>query len=225
MSAYFFFGLLLPLWGPVPGILAAATGVEQFSRLADPALLAFISLCGGIAFLGSTWNEDPAWYRGIPLVGVFAFIAFSPAFFALVPLRDPNPAFWNPLHVMALVSAYGSFLLPPCVALFFWSQGYLGRWRIVIVLIALVLTLNAMAFLFSFFFQYLVAAGVLSPPPPVVVDGHPVKTDGEGLLFLVIHLIAGLPVLGACFLALAAFTGYAGWMADPARSFPAGAQR
>jgi hypothetical protein len=129
------------------------------------------------------------------------------------------------VHIIALVSAYGSFLLPPCAALFFWSQSQLGKWRIVPVAIALILTLNAMAFFFSFFSSYLVAAGVLSPPPPVVVDGYRVKTDGEGLVFLFFHLIIGLPVLGACFLALAAFTCYADRMAVPGHSFPIGEQR
>lgn len=208
MSAFCFYAPLLPLWGAVPGNLATVTGFEQFSWLDYPSFWAFIALCGGIAFLVRTQKENPAWYMGIPLIFVFAFIAFSPAFFEIFPLRDPNPVFYNPLHIMALVSAYGSFLLPPCVALFFWSQRQSGKWRIIPVVIALILTLNAMAFFISFFSSYLVAYGLLSPPPPVLIDGHPVKSDGEGLLFLFIHLIIGLPVLGVCFLALAAFTWY-----------------
>lgn len=218
ISAYCFYALLLPLWGQVPGLLVNTTGLEQFYWLDYPSFWAFIALCGGIAFLGSTQKENPAWYLGIPLVAAFAFIAFSPAFFEIFPLRDPSPAFYNPLHVMALVSAYGSFLLPPCIALFFWSQRQLGKWRTVIVVIALILTLNAMAFFFSFFSSYLVAARVLSPPPPVLIDGHPVKTDGEGLLFLFIHLIIGLPVIGICFLALAAFTWYSSLRPGPSVS-------
>jgi hypothetical protein len=208
MSVYCFYALLLPHWGRVPGILVTVTGVEQWYWLDSPPFWAFIALCGGIVFLVSTQKENPAWYLGIPLVFVFAFIAFSPAFFELFPLRDPRPAFYNPLHVMSLVSAYGSFFLPPGVALFFWSQRQLGKWRILPVVIALILTLNAIAFFISFFSAYLVAAGLLSPPPPVFIDGHPVKTDGEGLLFLFIHLIIGLPVLGVCILALAVFTWY-----------------
>jgi hypothetical protein len=216
MSAYCFYALLLPFWGPVPGILVTVTGFELFYSLTDPSLLAFIALCGGIAFLLSSRKENPAWYLGIPLVAGFAFIAFSPAFFTLFPLRDPHPAFYNPLHLMALVSAYGSFFLPPCIALFFWSQVQPGKERTVLVVIALVVTLNAFAFLLSFFSSYLVAAGVLSPPP--YIDGHLVKTDGEGLLFLFIHLMIGLPVLGVCFLALAVCTRNAGRTAIPAGS-------
>jgi hypothetical protein len=225
ISAFCFYALLLPLWGPVPGNLVTITGIKQLYWLDYPSFWAFIALCGGVAFLGSTRKENPSWYLGIPLVAVFAFIAFSPAFFEIFPLRDPSPAFYNPLHIMALVSAYGSFLLPPCVALFFWSQRQLGKWRIVMVVIALILTLNAMAFFFSFLSSYLVAAGLLSPPPPVFVDGHLVKTDGEGLLFLFIHLIIGLPVLGVCLLALAVFTWYANRKAVPARSLSTGIQR
>jgi hypothetical protein len=206
MSVFCFYALLLPYWGRIPGILVTVTGLEQLYLLDSPPFWAFIALCGGIAFLLSTWKENPEWYLGIPLVAAFAFIAFSPVFFEIFPLRDPSPAFYNPLHIMSLVSAYGSFLLPPCVALFFWSQRQLGKWRIVTVVIALILTLNAMAFFFSFFSSYLVAAGLLSPPPPVLIDGHPVKTDGEGLLYLFIHLIIGLPILGICFLILAAAT-------------------
>jgi hypothetical protein len=218
ISAYCFYALLLPLWGAVPGNLVSVTGFEPLYWLDYPPFWAFIALCGGIIFLVCTRKENPAWYLGIPLVAVLAFIAFSPVFFELFPLRDPSPAFYDPLHIMALVSAYGSFLLPPCIALFFWSQSGLGKWRAVIVAIALIFTLNAMAFFFSFFSSYLVAYGLLSPSPPVFIDGHPVKSDGEGLLFLFIHLIIGLPVLGVCFLALAVITWNASRMAVPAGS-------
>ena len=218
MSAFCFYALLLPLWGQVPGNLVTITGLKQLYWLDYPTFWAFIALCGGVAFLGSTRKENPAWYLGIPLVAAFAFIAFSPAFFEIFPLRDPSPVFYNPLHIIALFSAYGSFLLPPCVALFFWSQKQLGKWRPVLVVLALIVTLNAFAFLFSFFSSYLVAAGVLSPPPPVIIDGHPVRSDGEGLLFLFIHLMIGLPVLGVCLLALAAFTRYTSLRHDPSVS-------
>jgi len=215
MSAYCFSALLLPHMGRVSGILVPVTGFQQGYWLDYPSFWAFIALCGGIFFLVGTRKENPAWYLGIPVVAVFAFIAFSPAFFTLFPLHDPHPAFYDPLHVMVLLSAYGSFLLPPGVALFFWSQSQPGKWSTVLVVLALIVTLNACAFLFSFFSHYLVTAGVLSPPPPVLVDGHPVKSDGEGLLFLFIHLMIGLPVLGVCFLALAVCTWHAGRITIP----------
>ena len=224
MSIPFFVTILAPLtdmvlWGP--GRTPPEMLLPLSSLVWDNTLPALIGLCGGLAFIAATREEDPAWYRGIPLILGFAFIAFSPAFFTIFPLSDPSPAFCDPLPLIALFSAYGTFLLPPCALLFFWLQRDLGRWRTVLIIIALIATLNAFFFLFSFFSSYLVAAGVLPAPQPQFIDGHPVKTDGEGLLFLFIHLTIGLPVLGICFLALAVSSWYACRRADPdPASFP-----
>lgn len=91
MSAFCFYALLLPLLGPVPGNLVTITGFKQLYWLDYPSFWAFITLCGGVAFLGSTRKENPSWYLGIPLVAVFAFIAFSPAFFEIFSLTRSKP--------------------------------------------------------------------------------------------------------------------------------------
>lgn len=219
MSLVFFTSIVAPLTDMV---LLGSDGALQdtlfplLSMIWNNTLPAFIALCGSIVFLAAAKERNPSWYLGIPLALGFAFIAFSPAFFTIFPLRDPSPAYYDPLALAFLLSAYGTFLLPPCVALFFWSQTQPGRLRTVLVVIALIVTLNAFAFLFSFFSAYLVAVGVLAPPSPQFIDGPPVKTDGEGLLFLFIHFTIGLPILGICFLALAVFTRYIACRAVPA---------
>jgi hypothetical protein len=203
MSVVFFSPAIAPLTDQVLRETGAPSSamLPLLSMIWNSSLPGLISLFGAIVFLAVTRRENPSWYLGIPLVAAFALIAFSPAFFELYPLRDPNPAFYNPLHVVALVSAYGTFLLPTCAALFFWSQRPLGRWATVLAIIALLVTLNSVAFWFSFFSHYLVAAGMLPASQPIIIEGQVLKSDGEGMLFLILHYLIGMPVLGVCFLA------------------------
>lgn len=210
MSAVFFSIMLAPLTDMVlKGLVIPPELRYLLSNLFwNSSLTAGISLCGAVAFLTVTRKENPSWYWGIPLLGALAFIAFSPLL-SLFPIRDPTPAFYDPLVIAVLVSAYGTFLLPLCTILFFWSQRQLGTWRIVLIALALVITLNSLCFWYSFTHSYFVAHGLLSPPEPVYIDGHPVKTDGEGLLFLFLHYMVGMPITGFCFLTLAAFEWHA----------------
>jgi hypothetical protein len=212
MSLLFFHIVIAQLTGDVLRYLGTSQEISILlsSAIYDNSLLALVAFCGGIVFLAATRHDNPSWYLGVPLILGFAFIAFSPAFFTVFPLRDPSPLFYDPLYVMALASGYGSFFLPPCAALFFWSQMQPGRWRTLLVAIALIISLNALAFLLVFFNNYLVASGLLPAPQPEYVDGHTVKGDGVGLLFLFIHLMIGMPVLGTCFVALAALTWHTG---------------
>jgi hypothetical protein len=75
MSAFCFYALLLPVWDTVPGFLVSITSLQQLYWLADSSFFACISLCGGIAFLLATRNENPSWYLGIPLCIMFALIS------------------------------------------------------------------------------------------------------------------------------------------------------
>jgi hypothetical protein len=203
MSVYCFYAILLPLWGRVPGILVTVTGYEQLYWLDEPSLLAFIALCGGITFLLATRNENPSWYLGIPLCLMFAITALSPLVEGILVIRDMTPPIYHPGILWTLLSQAAVFLIPLCAALFFWSQKQLGRYATILTGIALLMALGSLVALYFSFLPYLVSAGFIPPAQPHYVDGYPVKTHGEGMLFLFIHLIIGLPVTGLCFLALA----------------------
>lgn len=167
-------------------------------------LLAIIGLCGGIAFLAATREGNPSWYLGIPLIASYAIIAVSPLAAGFFVINDPSPPLYHPGVILSLLISYGTvFLLPPCAALFFWSQRAFSRWAEFMSVLSLLITLNSLVLTFYLFSPYLVSAGLLSPTQPQFIDGHPVKTDGEGLLFLFIHYMIGLPLLGICFLVLA----------------------
>ncbi len=171
--------------------------------------LAFIALCGAMVFLAATRKGNPSWYLGIPLACAYAIIAASPVYAGFFVIHDPSPPLYHPGVIMGILAAYGIvFLLPPCAALFFWSQRQRGRGAALMSGIALLITLNSLILTFFILSPYLVSAGFLPAPQPHYIDGHPVKTDGEGLLFLFIHLMIGLPLLGIGFLALAAFIHY-----------------
>lgn len=183
------------------------------------SLLGLIALCGGIAFLTSTRKENPSWYLGIPLVVAFVVIAVSPVAAGLFVISDPSPPLFHTGVIISLLASYGTvFLLPPCAALFFWSQRRQGWWVAVMAGIALLITLNSLVLTFSILSPYLVSAGLIPPPQPQYINGQLVKTDGEGLLFLFVHFMIGLPVIGICILALAGSTWYTTMKAAPAPS-------
>nr|WP_320162256.1 hypothetical protein [uncultured Methanoregula sp.] len=219
MSLLFFFPTIAPLTDSVLRDLGvpSAMNIPVSSAIWNHYLLGLISLCGGIAFLAVTRKGNPTWYLGIPLVLAFAVIVVAPFAGALFVIHDPSPPLYHPGVMLSLLAGYGLFLLPPCAALFFWSQRRLGRWVPVMTGIALVITLNALIFAFYLFSPYLVAAGFLPPAEPQYIDGHLVKmADGEGILFLFLHYMIGLPLLGICFLALAALFWHAARGTDPA---------
>ena len=189
------------------------------SVMGNISLFGLIALCGGIAFLTSTRKENPSWYLGIPLVVAYAIITLSPVLAGFFVIHDPSPPLFHPGVVLLLLAAYGTvFLLPPCAALFFWSQRKQGWWTAVMAGIALLITLNSLVLTFSILSPYLVSAGLISPPQPLYIDGQLVKTEGEGLLFLFVHLMIGLPVIGIGILALAGYTWYTTRKAAPAPS-------
>jgi hypothetical protein len=218
MSALFFCIPITSLTGTVLRSLAIPLDVQAalMPVMDNFSLLGFISLCGGIAFLMSTREENPSWYLGIPLCLAFAIIALSPVVSGILVIRGMNPPIYDPGILWILMSQAAFFLLPPCAALFFWSRKDQGRWVPVLTGIALVVTLGSLAALYFAFFPYLVSAGLIPPPQPHYIDGQLVKTDGEGLLFLFFHYMVGMPVLGICFLALAAYYWYTARKAFPA---------
>jgi hypothetical protein len=220
MSVLFFCDIIAPLTDQMPRDLGASFDISMIlsSVIGNHTLPGLISLCGGIAFLLSTRVENPSWCLGIPLVVAYAIIVLSPFVAGLIVISDPNPPFWHPGVVLSLLSGYGTvFLLPPCAALFFWSQRRMGRGVPVMTGIALVITLIAMIFTFYLLSPYLVAAGFLPPAQPHYIDGQPVKmADGEGVLFLILASMFGLPVIGICFLALAVLSWFTAGMVVPA---------
>lgn len=91
--------------------------------------LALIALCGGILFLSSTREENPAWYLGVPLVAALGMMALNPILTALIVIHDPSPPIWHPGILWSLLAGAGViFLLPLGTALFFWSQRQRVRW-------------------------------------------------------------------------------------------------
>jgi hypothetical protein len=202
MSAFCFYVILLPVWNPVPGFLVNTTGIEQLYYLADPSFFAFISLCGGVAFLLSTRNENPSWCLGIPLCLMFAITAVSPLVSGILVIHDPSPPIWHPGILWILLSQAAVCLVPPCAALFFWSQRVLGSWVPVLAALALLVTISSVAMLYAEFSLWLVSAGLISPEPPAMVDGQLVKVENDGPLIL--YLGFGLPIIGIFFLILAA---------------------
>jgi len=69
---------------------------------------------------------------------------------------------------------------------------------------ALVVTLNLLILMFSVFSPYLISARLLPPAQPHI-KGQPVMADWEGRVCLILGYMIGLPVLGICILAFAAF--------------------
>jgi len=211
MSLLFFFPAIAPFGDSVMRILGAPSGVTIFvsSMMWSPTLLGLISLCGGIAFLVWTRDENPSWHLGIPLVVAYAGIVVAPVAGGFFVIHDMTPPLYHPGVVCTILAAYGTVLLPPCAALFFWSQRRAGWWAPVMTGVALVITLNALVLMFYVLSPYLIAAGLLPPAQPQYIDGHLVKmADGEGILYLLLHYMIGLPVLGLCFLALAGYSWY-----------------
>jgi hypothetical protein len=204
MSLTFFVAILSPGIETVLRYAGTPSSVivSPISLLWNVTFLNFISLCGGVVVLLATRKENPAWYLGIPLVAAYALIAMAPFLGQIFVVYDPGPPLYHPGILIILIASYGVlFLLPPCAALFFWSQRQTGRWASVMVGIALVVTLNSIIVMSYVFSPYLVSAGLLPPAQPHIA-GQPVACD-EGILFLFLGYMIGLPVLGICILVLA----------------------
>jgi len=217
ISAIFFIGFLAPLTDSVMRDLEVPDDLKipASSLMWNKTLPALITLCGAIAFLMSTGKENPLWYLGIPLCVASAITVLDPFVGAMIVISGPSPPILHPGNLWYFLSQAAFFLLPACAALFFWSQRALGRWVTVLAGIALVMALNSVIALFFVFFPWLVSAGILPPPQPVYIEGHQVKSDGEGIVFLGLHYFIGMPVIGICFLALAAYYWYTTRMAFP----------
>ena len=222
MSAFCFFVVLLPLLYPVLAFPANITGLEPLYFLADSSFFAGISLCGGIAFLLATRNENPSWYLGIPLCIMFAITAVSPLVAGILVIHDLSPPIYHPGVLWILLSQAAVCLIPPCAALFFWSQRALGRWVPVLAAIALLITISSAAMLYAEFSPWLVSAGLIPPEPPTMVDGQVVRMENDGPLIL--YLGFGLPIIGIFFLILAAATWFASKGAEGGISAHNGAQ-
>jgi hypothetical protein len=216
MSAFCFSALLLPILYTVLAFPANITGFEPLYFLADPSFCACISLCGGIAFLLATRNENSSWYLGIPLCIMFAITAVSPLVSAILVIHDPSPPIYHPGVLRILLSQAAVCFIPPCAALFFWSQRALGRWVPVLAALALLITISSAAMLYAEFSPWLVSAGLIPQEPPAMVDGQVVMTENDGPLFL--YLMFGLPIIGTLFLALAAGFWYVSGRTTPGNS-------
>jgi hypothetical protein len=169
------------------------------------SVIGLIPLCCGIVFLGGTRTENPSWYLGIPLILAFAVITVTPLVSGILVIRDPSPPIYHPGVLWSILSQIiVIFFLPLSATLFLWSQKRLGKWVPPLTLISLLITLNALIVCFYALSPHLVSAGLLPQPQPVYIDGHPVRSDGPGMLFLGVQFMVGSPLLGVCFLALAA---------------------
>lgn len=225
MSLSFFTAAIAPYTDTVLRSLGVPSSVmiPLSSMMWNFTLLSVIALCGGIVFLAGTRTENSSWYLGIPLVAACALIAVSPFLLQIFVISDPSPPLYHPGVLCSLVASYGTlFLLPPCAALFFWSQRRTGRWAPVMAGIALVVTLNSLILMFYVLSPYLVSAGLLPPAQPHI-EGQPVMADGEGIVFLLLGYMIGLPVIGICMLVLAVCRWRdARHPTDPPRLSPAG---
>ena len=222
MSAFCFYTLLLPFLYPVLAFPANITGLEPLYFLDDPSCFACVSLCGGIAFLLVTRNENPSWYLGIPLCIMFAITAISPLVSGILVINDPSPPIYHPGILWILLSQAAVCLIPPCAALFFWSQRALGRWVPVLAALALLITLSSAAMLCAEFSPWLVSAGLIPPESPPMVDGQVVRMENDGPLIL--YLGFGLPLIGIFFLILAAAAWFTSKGAVPGISRDPGAR-
>ena len=205
MSLVFFAIALTPFLEIVLRAAGTPSGamILLSSLLWNNTLFCVLGLCGGVVVLLATRKENPAWYLGIPLVAAYALIVAAPFLGQILVVHDPSPPFYHPGVLIMLIASYGVlFLLPPCAALFFWSQRRTGRWAPVMAGIALVVTLNSLIVMSYVFSPYLVSAGLLPAQPHIA--GQPVACD-EGILFLMLGYMAGLPALGICILVLAVF--------------------
>lgn len=213
MSVFCFSAILFPVWDQVPGFLVNTTGLEQLYCLADTSFFAVVSLCGGIAFLLATKNENPSWHLGIPLCIMFALIAVSPLVSGILVISDPEPPIYHPGILWILLSEAAVCLIPPGAALFFWSQRAPGKLVPVLSGIALAVTLFSLGMLWAEISPYLVSAGLLPPAPPELVNGLPVRSENDG--FLILTLMFGLPLIGILFLLLAGMSWYTSLRAVP----------
>ena len=204
ISAYCFSVLLLPLLYPILVIPATITGIDALYDLTGSWFPALISFLGCAAFLAETRNENPRWHLGIPLCIMFAIITVDPLVSGILVIHDPTPPIWHPGILWMLLSDAAVCLIPPCAALFFWSQRALGRWVPVFTGIALVVTISSIAMLWAEYTPFLVSAGLIPPAPPAMLNGQPVRMESDGSLFL--YLMVGLPLLGILFLILAAIS-------------------
>jgi len=205
MSLVFFSIALTPLIEIVLRAAGTPSGamILLSSLLWNNTLFCVLGLCGGLVVLLATRKEHPAWYLGIPLVAAYALIAVAPFLGQILVVYDPSPPLYHPGILIMFIASYGVlFLLPPCAALFFWSQRQTGRWAPVMAGIALVVTLNSLIVMSYVFSPYLISAGLLPPAQPQYINGQHVQSEA-GILFLILGYMVGLPVLGICILVLA----------------------
>jgi hypothetical protein len=222
MSAFCFYALLLPILYPVLAFPATITGLEPLYFLDDSSFFACISLFGGIVFLLATRNENPSWYLGIPLCIMFAITAVSPLVSGILVISDPTPPLYHPGVLWILLSQAAVCLIPPCAALFFWSQRALGWWVPVLAALAFLITFSSAAMLYAEVSPWLVSRGYLPQEPPTMVDGQVVRMENDGPLIL--YLGFGLPLIGIFFLLLAAATWSASRGQKPGASASPGVQ-
>jgi len=204
MSAIFFYLPLFIVQSTGLGFLAGATGLDLLYPLSNFSFPALISLCGGIVYLRNTREENPLWCLGIPLCVMFAITTVSPVVSGFLVIRGMEPPIYDPGVLWNILSQLALALLPPCAALFFWSQKELGRWMLVFLCLSLVVTLGSLAMFWAEFSPYLVSAGLIPPEQPLIVNGLPVRSENDG--FLMLTLMFGLPLIGILFLILAAIS-------------------
>lgn len=205
MSLPFFSVAIAPFVDTLLWSAGVPPGVTIFlsSVLWNFSLPGLIALCGGCVFLVHTQKENPSWYLGIPLVVSCALIAVSPFLGQFLIVHDPNPPLYDPGVLCSILSSYGAIaVLPPCAALFFWSERRLGSRMAAMAGIAVVVTLNSLIVMAYVLSPYLVTAGLLPPAQPHSA-GQPVAADGGGELFLILGYLLGLPLIGICLLVLA----------------------
>jgi len=205
MSLVFFAIALTPFLEIVLRAAGTPSGamVLLSSLLWNNTLFCVLGLCGGVVVLLATHKENPAWYLGIPLVAAYALIAVAPFLGQIFVVHDPSPPLYHPGILIMFIASYGVlFLLPPCATLFFWSQRRPGKVTLAMTGVALVVTLNSLILMFYVLSPYLISAGILPPAQPHI-EGQPVMADGEGIVFLFLGYVIGLPVLGICILVLA----------------------
>lgn len=204
ISVYCFYALLLPILDPILAAPAMLTGINALYGLTDSWFPALISFLGCVAFLAETRNENPRWQLGIPLCFMFAVIVLYPLVGGILVIGGMNPPLYDPGILWLMLYMVAGCLIPPCAALFFWSQPVPGRWVPVLAVIALLVTLTSAAMLYAELSPFLVSAGLIPPAQPVMLNGQPVRMENDGPLML--YLGFGLPLVGILFLIFAAMS-------------------
>jgi hypothetical protein len=193
MSAifFYFFGLIIPnivimMLGGDPGL--PYLGSIIFS--AGPILLGLISLCGCLVFLQKTRTWNRYWYLGIPLCLAIAVAIVSLFLSTVLPIASVLPLLADPGYLNRVAPGVALFLLPPCSALFFWSQKTIRGNGTGLVIIALGISILSTILLYGLFFPEQYAPGE-----------HVGMSVYEPLYWF--YLMLGMPAMGAMYLALA----------------------